>query len=323
MSALAVSVISPTGSVTSVEHSAEGETPTDRTLFLTGSLGKTMMAATTLLLAEEGVLDLDEPIERWLPEFPRADEISLRQLLSHTAGLQEQREGTDISPGPEALAALQETKTQTELLAEAASAVGDGSLPASHRYSNAGYWVVATIIESATGESLNDVLRGHVFEPLGMADTYAEWSATIDQDIVGGELTLPDGEKWPLGTEHLPAVMSRQSGAGDFLSSSRDVATFYRAMLRDLMAPASVEAMTTIPAGSDYGLGISMREWQGGITGWGHDGLTDGYSVAAGLADGWTVAVLTNQVDLADANGSHKQARARIGEVLAHINANG
>ena len=217
---------------------------------------------------------------------------------------------------------LATARRRGELMAEAASAVGDGSLPAPHRYSNAGYWVVSSIIESATGESLADVLQGHVFTPLGMADTYSEWPATIDQDIVGGEMTLPNGEKVPLGTEHIPAVMSEQKAAGNFLSSGRDVATFYRAVLRDLMAPASVEAMTTIPAGSDYGLGISVRQWQGGISGWGHDGLTHGgYSAAAGLANDWTVVVLTNHRDVADPSTKVKQVRTLIDEVLTHIDA--
>lgn len=322
MSVLAVSMMSPSGSVTTVGYSAEGEGPDGRALFIIGSLGKTMMAATTLLLVEEGVLDLDEPIDGWLPDFPRADEITLRQLLSHTAGLHEQLPGSDLTPGPAALAALSQTRTPTELLAEAANSVEDERLPATYRYSTAGYWVVGAVIESAVGASLAEVMRAQVFEPLGMDDTYLAWPEAIDQRLVGGELTLPDGAVIPLGTEIIPATMSQGWGPGGLLSTSRDVATFYGAVFEDLLAPSSVEAMTTtVPDSGDYGLGIDTAQWPSGITGWEHGGLAVGYSSAAGITDdGWSVAVLTNHFDLAS-GGRELNLEDLNGELLQAVGA--
>lgn len=317
---VAVSVISPPGSVTSVGYSAESEAPGESALFLIGSLAKTMTAATTLLLVEDGVLDLDEPIQRWHPEFPRADEITLRKLLSHTAGLAEESSPRDFTPA--AFAELQETKTTTELLAEAASSVGEQSLPTTHRYTSLGYWVAGTVIEAATGEELAGVIRARLFEPLGMADSYLDWPESVDDELVLGEMTVPGGLVVPLERASVRGVASRAWGAGGVLSSTRDVATFYGAVLDDLMAETSVEAMTSTTPGSDYGLGIATRRWPGEITGWGHSGANAGYSSSAGVTDDdWAVAVLTNHVDLADIAGSGRNAKDLIGELLAHISA--
>ncbi|MET0618380.1 MAG: serine hydrolase domain-containing protein, partial [Luteibacter sp.] len=58
-----------------------------RSVFRVGSLSKTVTAATVMQLNAQGKLDLDAPIARWLPTFPRADVVTVRQLLSHTSGV--------------------------------------------------------------------------------------------------------------------------------------------------------------------------------------------------------------------------------------------
>lgn len=317
---LAVSVISPPGAVTSMGYSSDGDTPSETSLFIIASLSKPMMAATTLLLVEEGVLGLDEPIESWLPQFPRADEITLRQLLADTAGLQDAP--LSSSPiGPAALAEYERTRTKAELLVEAADVVSDESLPAPYRYSNAGFWVVGAVIESAVGQSLAEVMRAKIFEPLGMTDTYVAWPDAVDNQLVEGELVLPNGQTIPLGTEIIPAIMSGGWGAGGVLSSTRDVATFYHAVFDSLLAPASIEAMqTTTPGSGDYGLGIDTEQFTAEAEGWGTAGAIIGYTAAAGITDdGWSVAVLTNHLDVAS-GGREPSPMDLVAELLLHIN---
>jgi CubicO group peptidase (beta-lactamase class C family) len=316
MSDLAVSVISPSGSVTSLGYSAEGETPDESSLFVIGSLGKPIVAATTLLLVEDGLLDLDEPIERWLPEFPRADEITLRQLLSHTAGM-----ANPIHAGARdqaTFAAYGEPIPVADLLAEAANSVGDGDLPAAHSYSNPGYFVVGAVIEAATGEPVADVLRARIFGPLGMAASYSAWSEPVDEPLVPGEVTFPDGTVIPLGSEVLPGMVTGSWVAGGMVSSARDVALFFSALFDDLLASASLEALKT-PHSSSYGLGVRITTWPGGTTGWWHDGAIDGYGSAAGVTDeGWTVAVLSNHFDVA-AGGPDPNLIDLVGELVAQV----
>jgi CubicO group peptidase (beta-lactamase class C family) len=64
-----------------------GEPVTTRTVFALGSVSKTFTGALVLKLAEEGLLHLDDPLARWLPHFPRANEITIRELLNHTSGV--------------------------------------------------------------------------------------------------------------------------------------------------------------------------------------------------------------------------------------------
>ena len=321
VTALAVSVISPSGAATSIGYSADSEAPSETSLFVIASVSKPMMAATTLLLAEEGVLGLDEPIESWLPQFPRADEITLRQLLADTAGLQDARPGHGLT-GPAAFAEFERTRTKAELLAEAAEVVSDDTLPAPYHYSNAGFWVVGAVIESAVGQSLAEVMQARIFEPLGMTDTYLAWPDAVDNELVEGEVVLPNGQAIPLGTEIIPAIMSGGWGAGGVLSNTRDVATFYHRVFDNLLAPASIEAMqTTTPGSGDYGLAIDTEQFTDEAQGWGTGGAIIGYTSAAGITDdGWSVAVLTNHFDVTS-GGSEPSPMDLVAELLLHINA--
>jgi D-alanyl-D-alanine carboxypeptidase len=316
--ALAVAVTSPTGSSTFVGSSAGAEAPDESSLFIVGSLGKTLAAATTLLLVEDEVLDLDAPIERWLPAFPRANEITLRMLLSHTAGLQDPR--PSLTPGPGAIAGLAATTTPAELLSEAASWVGDEYLPASYSYSNAGYWVVGAVIESATGDPLADVMREWLLEPLHMDDTSLAWPKAVEGRIVVGELRLSGAVVIPLDRDILVGINSQLWISGGVVSSARDVATFYDALFDGLLQPASLDAMTTAPPGSGgYGLGIDTEHWTSGRTGWAHGGFVPGYSTRAGHTDdGWTVAVLTNTFNV-ESGGTTPSLNDLIGDVLTQI----
>ncbi len=79
--------------------------------FRVGSITKTLVAAAVLQLAEEGALDLDEPVSTWLPDAPHADRVTLRQCLNHTAGY------TDYVYDLEFLAAMDQQHTPEELLA--------------------------------------------------------------------------------------------------------------------------------------------------------------------------------------------------------------
>ena len=103
---------------------------------------KTFTAAVALQLVEEGQLSLDEPIERWLPDLPGADQITLDMLLSHTSGL------GDV-PGQPPI----------------------GEPGAAFSYSNGGYAVIGQLIERVLGEDLATVIDERLTGPLALADT--------------------------------------------------------------------------------------------------------------------------------------------------------
>jgi hypothetical protein len=152
-------------------------TPTTRMRIASTSKHFTAMAV--LLLAEDGLLDVEDPVQKYLPELPRlsANGPTLRHLLTHTSGWRGHDELWAIAhgltftlPGP----GLPAMARQSELNFE----------PGTHMvYSNGGYFLLAKIVERVSGQSFGDFLKARLFGPLGMHHTS---SVQTDLDVVPG-----------------------------------------------------------------------------------------------------------------------------------------
>lgn len=125
--------------------------------FRVGSLTKTVTAAAILKLQAEGRLKLDDPVATWLPDFPRAAGITVRELLNHTSGL------SDAWEAP--LAEPLDTAHRLALIGKAETDFPPGT---DWRYSNAGYMVLGAILEKITGLGWSDAERKLVLDPLGI-----------------------------------------------------------------------------------------------------------------------------------------------------------
>lgn len=131
-----------------------------------GSLTKVLTGTALVRMAGAGLLDPDDPVERWLPAAPSSG-ITLRHLMEHTSGLPRLPPGTKIlSRDPYAAftpQALEEALTRLDRLATG---------PAGHRqeYSNFGYAVLGAALAAAAGQPYMEVLRTQVLDPLGVAD---------------------------------------------------------------------------------------------------------------------------------------------------------
>ena len=142
---------------------------------LSGSVGKTYCAAIAMLLTEEGTLDLDAPIARyigdrdWFSRLPSADAITARMLLNHTSGL---REHVTSPAFIDALRAHPDRDWTPEQLV--AFALDQAPLfPAGQgwSYADTNYVLLGLIIEAITGSAYNDLLRDRLLEPLGLVFT--------------------------------------------------------------------------------------------------------------------------------------------------------
>ena len=261
--------------------------------FEVASLTKTFMAALTLRLAEDGIVDLDGPIVELLPSFPSASDITIRMLLGHRAGVHDPTPDlvTDRfgPPDPERVF------TPAELV-DAAAARSPTFRPGSrHEYSNANYWILAACLEEATGEDAATLLDEYVIAPLGLADTLLFDASLPDVEVINAYKDLDlDGTEDPMGRRPLPGLVTAAWTAGAMISSATDLATFLDALLRgEFLEAESLEAMLdTSSGGGSYGLGIYQAFGR-----WGHDGGIDGYLSAAfhDPRTGVTVVVLTNR----------------------------
>lgn len=140
--------------------------PVDRdTGFVIGSVSKTFTATALMRLVDQGLVELDAPVRRYVPEFAgpavAAHEVTVSQLLNHTAGL-EWKLSADTGEGEDALA------RHAELLAAAPLVAEPGTRPS---YSQAGFNLAGRIIENVTGRTFEQAVRTLLFEPLGLADS--------------------------------------------------------------------------------------------------------------------------------------------------------
>ncbi|MEV4808001.1 serine hydrolase domain-containing protein [Nonomuraea sp. NPDC049421] len=139
---------------------AAGDPVTATTLVYAASLSKQLTAACAALLVKDGVLDVDAPLSRWLPELPAwASEVRLRHLVHHTAGLPDDR---DIDADCTTAGVLRALARFPSLRRRPGTA---------YAYSNAGYVCLAVAVERCAGRPLPAFARERLFTPLGMTRT--------------------------------------------------------------------------------------------------------------------------------------------------------
>lgn len=244
------------------EHFSSIGAPVDRdTLFQVASLSKWITAWGVMTLVEAGRIDLDAPVSdyltRWaLPEsgFDN-DAVTVRRLLSHTAGLTDGLGYAGFAPGAE-------TQTLEASLTKAADASpgADGAVRAgadagAWRYSGGGYTLLQLIIEEVSGEAFNAYMRRAVFDPLGMARSRFELPADGGENIA--EIFDEDGSR----ATHFRFTAT---AAASLYTSTADMARFMEAHLpgpngeptgRGALRPETLLAMQK-PHASQYGAEI-------------------------------------------------------------------
>jgi len=284
------------------------------TVFNIGSISKTVAAWGLMELVEEGRLALDAPVatKRWqLPasEFDVAG-VTLRRLLSHTAGL-----SLHGYPGfwpPKALPTLEAS------LGGDTNGAGDVRLEAAPgtrwKYSGGGYTLAQLLLEETSGTSFAEYMRAKVLEPLGMKSSAYGWPA----DILAASATPYDsgGEPLPRGGPLFPEL-----AAAGFQTTPADLGRFAEASLARAQAPVLEPATLALmqspaPASPEYGLGYEVQR-QRGVLLVGHGGANEGWMARLSLApeSGDGIVILTN--------GSNGQAVIRVLERawLEHVAA--
>jgi CubicO group peptidase (beta-lactamase class C family) len=232
------------------------------------SITKQFTAAAILLLVEDGVLDLDDPLRRWLPSLPPAtDGITLHHVLSHTSGLVDYE---DIIP-PTMTAQLRDADVLRLLEGQDRTYFAPGT---DYRYSNSGYALLALVVERASGQGFPEFLRDRIFHPLGMHDTLAHVQGGPEVPHRAFGYSLVAGDWVRTDQSQTSAVL----GDGGIYSSIDDLARWDAALYDDrLLSDASRRlAFTAVtptddPA-VDYGYGWRIT----GETLW-HSGETMGF----------------------------------------------
>lgn len=290
----------------------ETRTPvTNRTVFRIGSVTKEFTAAAVLLLAERGRLSLDDRLAKFLPAFPRAGQVTLRQLLTHTSGI---RNYTSVPDFMTAVAPRDMPADALIAYIAGAAPVYDFAPGTSWSYSNSGYFLLGAVIEKASGQSHAQFIRANILDPLGLADTRFDDMAEIVPNRASGYDKLATAASGFGNAGHLS--LSVAAAAGAMRSTIADLARWHEALLGGrVLKPASLAIMTapgrladgrlasaTRPPTSgqagppaDYGMGIATTRRDGRV-GIGHGGSINGFnaSVQTFPAARTTLVLLTN-----------------------------
>lgn len=257
-----------------------------------GSISKQFTAAAILLLQEQGKLSLDDKVAKFVPDLTRANEVTIRQLLSHTSGYQ------DYWPQDYVMPFMLKPVTAQKILDLWARKPLDFDPGTKWQYSNTNYVIAGVIVEKAARMPLLQFLRAKIFAPLDMTSVM-----NIDQENL--EDTDPTGYmRYALGPLH-PAPKEGKGwlfAAGELAMPARDLAKWDVSIIdRKLMTPASYQQLGTEVQlknglGTHYGLGVSVG------TDAGHRSLSHGGEVSGFTAenivfpdDRIAVVVLTNQ----------------------------
>ncbi len=250
--------------------------------FRIGSVTKTYLATAVLGAVGEGRLALDDTLARWLPGvLPRLDEgaITVRMLLDHTSGVPDPTPSLLAHPKLFGKGAV----TPADLVAKARDLAPVAPPGKGFSYSNADYWLLAMILERATGQSYTEQIEARVLRPLALTHTVLPSNATsLPRPFMHGYAPRPG--KPPVEVTGFRSDWA--SSSGGIVSTTADLARFDGALLGGrLLAPEELAAMkhgTRAPANpmgvSVYGLGLTELRLPCGVTLYGNMGGLAGYT---------------------------------------------
>lgn len=267
------------------------------TVYQVGSITKQFTAAAILLLVQDGQIQMDDRVSKYISETPETwKDITVRNLLTHTSGL----------PG-EGIATTDKTMfadyTQEEMLKSALALTPLSPPGTKYSYGNLEYDLLAIIIERVSGKSYGGFLQDRIFKPLGMTSTRVNDRQAIIPNRAqaylwaGGSLQKCDPQVSP----------TRYIGSGSLVSTVLDLAKWDAALYSDKILSSTTRKAMWTPArladgsATDYGFGwvISSVKGHEDIH---HNGAMNGFvgNISRFVDDRLTVIVLTNQSGLSN-----------------------
>jgi CubicO group peptidase (beta-lactamase class C family)/D-alanyl-D-alanine dipeptidase len=286
------------------DSSAKVAATTD-TVYRAGSVSKLFSDIAVMQLVEEGKLDLDVPVTRYLPDFKPANPfgrpITLRQLMAHRSGLvREPPVGNYFDPSPPSLAKVVESLNQTELVYEPETRT---------KYSNAAITTVGYVLERTQNEPFARYLKRRLLEPMGMTRSGFEPTPALMHDLAAATMWTYWGREFPAPTFELG-----MAPAGSMYSTANDLGRFLsmlfnggRSSKGPILKPETLEKMWTpqFDKKGDFGIGFHLGQLEGRRR-IGHGGAIYGFAteLAALPSDKLGVVVVTAR-DCANAVTTH------------------
>ncbi len=233
------------------------------TKFRIASVTKQFTAVAILLLSEQGKLSIDDRLGKYLPDFPKATDVSIRHLLNHTSGIYNYTNDSEFMSDP------LKAYSQAEMLTKISNYKYDFKPGEEHRYSNSNYYLLGYIIEKASGLSYAQFLQQAIFEPLAMNDSGIYVNNIKYDNEANGRMLVDANEIAGAPDTH----SSQPSAAGNIYSTVNDLFIWNKALhggqflsshsYQALSAPAALLGGKVFNSnGQSYGFGIGLLDYQ-------------------------------------------------------------
>jgi CubicO group peptidase (beta-lactamase class C family) len=276
-----------------------------------GSVSKQFTATAVLLLAEEGRLSLDDNVAKWLPELTRAGQVSVRRLLSMTAGYQ------DYWPQDYVFTDMLRPTTAQAIMQRWAGKPLDFDPGTRWQYSNTNYVIAGAIVERVAGMPLMDFLRARIFTPLHMTSVADYNAGPLGPQDAGAYLRNAVGPLRPAPKEASGWLFA----AGELAMTAHDLALWdisvidRRVLKSDSYKTQQTEMLLENGVSTHYGLGVGVG-MSAGRRRISHGGAVSGYTTSNEVYpdDRAAIVVFTNIYP--GAAGAPAQIAGRIAGVL-------
>lgn len=279
-----------TSVATAGEANSDGDKISSETPFRVGSISKPFTAVMILQLVDEGAIDLDAPLQTYLPDTAVGADATIRSLLSHQSGIPNYTDQPDFYS--DVVATRDVTLTPDQVLAYVADTTS-GTV-GQFSYSNTNYVLLGQLVEAVGEQPLNEALQSRVARPLGLANTsFVGGEVSTPADLAGGwSLGVSSGEK----QAPYESIASSAWAAGALVSTATDLRTFMEGLFAGkLVSDESLAAMTDL-GNAGHGFGLFAAQLGAGNPGYSHGGGIPGYLSTMGIApeSGDLLVVLTN-----------------------------
>jgi CubicO group peptidase (beta-lactamase class C family) len=265
-----------------------------------GSVSKQFMAGAILMLAEEGKLSLDDKVGRYLPNLTRANEVTIRQLLSHTSGYQ------DYYPLDYVASFMQKPVTADDILKTWAGKPLDFDPGTRWQYSNTNYVAAGRILERVTGMPLASFMQARIFVPLGMTSVIDLDEKSLMESDAAGYTRFGLGPARPVAPEGRGWLFA----AGELAMTAQDLARWDISLIEHkLLKPAALDTLMNpvvlkngAPTGYALGVGVSAADGHPVLR---HGGAVSGFvSLNTVWPDAGAAIVVFANMDGSSAPGS-------------------
>ena len=252
--------------------------------FRIASITKVFVAVVVLQLVEDGKLELDDPLSRYLPDYS-ASRVTIRQLLNHTSGIPDYSMSDDFNK--ELLTHREHRWTAAEVLALVKDKKHEFAAGTDYFYSNTDYILLGEVIKEVSGRSWAQEVRRRILDPLRLNSTHIAGCETVPMPVVPGYFDADnDGDVENIETGGpWPALETSEGPAGAIVSTGPDLLAFGDALFHGrLVQDSTLRAMVTEgpyhPRYSNYGLGLEILRPDYRTTIWGHGGFLPGFKSA-------------------------------------------